>query len=282
MSDFPTIMMPKLQKRQGTGWKNRLLFVIVWALCFVWHGSGAQNAAESADAADRNSSADEERNALLRENAELKAALAQRQTELEQLRGRFAELYIQSSRQAEQLTELQLHAAALLDGPRDRGERRVVADALAYAEDIRQARRKLIEQLRDFAQYLEAMLDVLQPSSGLRREMTQRFASILRVADRLEQAPSLVAGRDGVNVAAPRAGRVLAVNDELQIVVLDVGLADGIRSGTVWEIGDAGQVLAELRIIISRNAVSAAVPIHGRLERIAPGMEARLKASAQE
>jgi hypothetical protein len=66
--------------------------------------------------------------------------------------------------------------------------------------------------------------------------------------------------------------RILAVNDELQVAVLDVGFAQGVRNGLTWHAGKDRKVL--LKVVSVRPLVSAAMLTKGSLKDIAPGMEA--------
>ena len=65
--------------------------------------------------------------------------------------------------------------------------------------------------------------------------------------------------------------RILAVNKDLQVVVLPVGSVHGISNGLNYY---AGKKKVRLRIIMVRPFVSAAVPEQGNIESLASGMEA--------
>ena len=71
-------------------------------------------------------------------------------------------------------------------------------------------------------------------------------------------------------------GRILAVNDELQIVVLDRGFNDGVRQGMTWRIVSGEEVLARVKVIEVRAALSAAVVTDGKFKAVGPGAETRL------
>jgi len=95
-----------------------------------------------------------------------------------------------------------------------------------------EAESDLCRQVRDFGDYLTTVLEVLEPSEAIRRGVTERYSALLKSCDRLEQWPSLVAGRGGTG-ADRRKCRVLAVNDDLHVIVLDAGSGDGVREGAV-------------------------------------------------
>jgi hypothetical protein len=126
-----------------------------------------------------------------------------------------------------------------------------------------------------FQKYLNTVLEVLQPSDTLKREITGRYKSLTQAAERLENWPSQVAGRGG-RMGGPLESRVVAVNDDLQVVVLDSGSDAGVRTGATARIvsGD-GRTVAELRVVEVRKRLSAAEPVKGRLRDIAPGASVR-------
>ena len=70
-----------------------------------------------------------------------------------------------------------------------------------------------------------------------------------------------------------RSCRVLAVNDDLQVVVLDSGYAEGIRRGSHWQIARDDEVAVRLRVIDVRADISAAVVVDGRFGDVGPGSE---------
>jgi hypothetical protein len=124
--------------------------------------------------------------------------------------------------------------------------------------------------VREFQQVLTSVLDVLQPSDALRREVMDRFAALANAAERSLKPLSIVAGR-GKRDFERRSCRVLAVNDDLQIVVLDSGFAAGIRRGTNWKYVKNGEQIALLRVIEVRPEISAAIVTHGRFNSVGPG-----------
>ncbi|MCF7855413.1 MAG: hypothetical protein K9N51_11495 [Candidatus Pacebacteria bacterium] len=213
---------------------------------------------------------------LEQRHAELSAELRKAAADLRDLRRRYAALYVESQEQAKLIKDYEMSVAALLADQEAIVSSQALAQATAYIRDLRDNQTEMLKLVRQFGQYLETMLDVLQPSTGLRREIEDRFAAVLSVVDRLEQVPSLVAGRDGVNVGTRRQCRVVAVHDQLQIVVLDAGLYHGVRPGMVWRVIEEGTERARVQVIELRGQLCAAMPLSGMVRDIAPGMSARL------
>jgi hypothetical protein len=205
---------------------------------------------------------------------EVRASSVRAEGDLEALQARYAELYLEARDMANELEFMRLRMASLLAGDLDDAGQAEAASLAAYVNQALASHQALYAGIRDFGQYLGTVLDVLQPSEGLRREITGRYAVLERTVDRLQRMPSLVAGRGGQEDRIRRAGRVLAVNDELQIIVLDVGSDDSVRPGGTWRIVDDRAAVGLVRIIEVRPQFSAAVPIEGPVKIFSPGMKA--------
>jgi len=271
-----------MEKNADYRWQRALGGAILYALflpCTVCAGGEVGDPGASARSAvgpaDRPAAAEQR-------CIELEAALARAERDSAALQRRFAELYLESHDQAQQLEQLRLRIAGLLSDHQDVDKGRAFAEVLAYLDTALKDHLQLYSGVREFGRHLETVLDVLEPSAGVRRETTERFAALLKLVDRLERMPSLVAGRGGETNRERREGRILAVNDELQLVVLDVGSADGVRPGTEWDVVDGTRVVGRLKIIESRPGLSAAVSISGSLREIAPGMQARAAVAQAE
>ena len=204
------------------------------------------------------------------QSAELRAALQRRQEELTKLRGRYADLLLASREQQEELEYLELRAAGLLSDREDIASGRALAKAVAAVAKLRAGLREHNEALARFDMYLDSVLAVLQPSAAMRREIKERFADLEQTAALPLEPLSEVAGR-GSGTLTRTSCRVLAVNDDLQLVVLDKGYRDGVRAGTSWRVVSGTDELAQLRIIDVRAARSGAMVIRGRFEAVGPG-----------
>ncbi len=65
--------------------------------------------------------------------------------------------------------------------------------------------------------------------------------------------------------------RILAVDRERSFVILPVGIRQGAFNGLIYHVGKGS---VKLKIVGVRPDVAAAVPITGRIDDLAPGMEA--------
>ena len=210
------------------------------------------------------------REAADKRSAELDAAVAKARNELQQLRSRYAELYLQSQERNRRLEELELQAAHLLVDRQALATGDTAVEALRALEEVRQAQIDHAALVRGFQGYLSSVLDVMQPSDALRREITTRCDELTNSAQHTLKPLSRVAGRGRRDLEA-RSCRVLTVNDDLQVVVLDSGYASGVRRGSRWHVARDETDVAQLRVIEVRADLSAAVITDGRLDDIGPG-----------
>ena len=210
------------------------------------------------------------RRAAEQKSAELNAALSRTEREIDSLRRRYAELYLESRRQQQELDYLDLRIAGLLADREDIASGRALSRALSALQQTQTAQQELTDKVREFGTYLGSVLDILQPSEALRREVTARFDALAKAAERSVQPLPSVAGR-GDGSPTRQECRVLAVNDELQVVVLDRGFKDGVREGALWRVMGGRDVLARLRVIEVRSSVSAAMVSDGPFKAIGAG-----------
>jgi len=203
--------------------------------------------------------------------AEISATLLRSEVELEQLRERYAELYLESRRQRQDLEGLELRAAGLLADRQDIASGRALSRALNALVVLRDSKLRLADQLREFGVYLNSVLDVLQPSEALRQEVTERYTKLVSDVARSAKPLPIVAGRGGEE-PEQRTCRVLAIEDELQVVVLDRGSDGGVRHGMFWTLVRDKRAVASLRVIDVRESISAAIVVSGSFKSVGPGV----------
>ena len=213
-----------------------------------------------------------------RESAEqriidLELELAKAKQELEKIRSRYADFYLESHAVVERMRQLELQASHLLRRKEDLDGDTLAAQALEALNLAGKRQLEVEDAVRDFEQYLASVLDVLQPSEALRREWSERTMALKRVVENSLKPLSIVARRGGGGPGRQGCG-VLAVNEELQLVVLDRGFLAGLKTGGVWRLMSADDtVTARLRVVEVRPEISAAVVIQGELDRVTPGSQ---------
>lgn len=260
-----------MRKNSPFEWTFPIPFVMVWALCFCMvRPVAAEDAGKGEDVQLQIQELRLAREAAEKRAVELEAALAKARRDLRQLRSRYADVYLQSQERNRRLETLELQAAHLLVDRQALAKGDTASEALRTLEDVLQAHAALTTRIQAFQTYLNSVLAVLEPSDALRREITARYEALKRAAEQTVKPLSRVAGRGKRNLEAGTC-RVLAVNDDLQVVVLDAGYADGVRQGSRWQITREDQVVARLRVIELRANMSAALLSDGRLENIGLG-----------
>lgn len=265
----------KRKKSIPLRWQNSARVAILCALCLSTSFAIGQDtkppAGTSVDGALVLKEAQVARRVAEERRAELSATLLRTEVELEQLRERYAELYLESRRQQQDLEDLELRAAGLLADRQGISSGRALSRTLNALAALRDNQLGLGDQLREFGAYLNSVLDVLQPSEALRQEVTERFTKLVCDVERSVKPPPIVAGRGGEDLGR-RTCRVLAVEDELQVVVLDRGSDGGVRHGTFWTFVRDKRVIARLRVIDVRDSISAAIVVDGSFKSVGPGV----------
>ena len=260
-----------MAKKTTNGWTRLAVPAILCASCFcACPSTTAEQAAPAVAEPVQVQELRLAREAAEKRCAEQELALAKARQELEQLRSRYAELYLRSQERNRQMEALELQAAHLLVDRQALAGGDLAAAALHALDDVRQAQVELVNLVRAFQVYVGSVLDVLEPSEALRREITTRAAELVASAERAFKPLSTVA-RQGSRGLVARSCRVLAVNDDLQVVVFDSGEDAGIRRGTHWKVVKDGTVKAQLLVIEVRADISAAVVTTGRLGDSGPG-----------
>jgi len=189
------------------------------------------------------------------------------ESEVERLRRENAELREQLLKERQRARDQALFLAAVADegefsSPKDREARLLTrlsvmcrdGEKLAVkaAEAVQEMRRLLRELPVDTARraQLQLLLDELERQAGV-------FAALV------EDQP-----RDPAT--AFRECRVLAVNKELGIALMDIGFRQGAFVGLVLRGGDGKKI--EIRLEDVRAGVSGAVVMRGKLDDVVPGM----------
>jgi hypothetical protein len=209
--------------------------------------------------------AEKERSAkLVQENARLKK-------ELEALRSRYADLYLRSRQQRLEQQDLELRVAHLLANQSELHSGEALAGAVRALKEAVSTQRKLQTAVQEFGIYLNSVLEVLQPSNTLKGQIDNRYKAVRNAAEAVMTPLSFEVARRGSDNPANRACRVLTVNDDLHVVVLDAGTNAGIRPGAKWHVLTDGHRTADLKILETRPNISAAMIVSGDLKNVGPG-----------
>ena len=267
-----------MKKTRILSWKKYVRLTILSVLCYGIPVALAAEAVTLQKPSDHNmvlKEAQVARQAAEGKNAELSAALIRTELELQALRRRYAEIYLASRAAQDELEDYELRVAGLLADREEPTSGRALPRVLAALDKLQSNQQDLRDQVKEFGAYLNSVLDVLQPSEAMRREVTTRFAQLEEVSESSAGPRPIVARRGRGSVERP-ACRILAVSDELQTVVLNRGFNDGVRQGMTWRVVSGDDILARMKVIEVRAAISAAVVTDGKFKAVGPGAEARL------
>jgi flagellar motility protein MotE (MotC chaperone) len=131
--------------------------------------------------------------------------------------------------------------------------------------------RTLALRSAEFCDLVDSLLKQMPIGKVRKAEINLRMEELKKGARKLNTLADLTFRQKPVNRC-----RILAVNKDLQVVVLPVGSVHGVSIGLNYY---TGKKKVRLRIIMVRPFVSAAVPEEGNIESLAPGMEATTDAN---
>lgn len=190
--------------------------------------------------------------------------------EVEALRRRYADLYLEARRLRHELAQLEHSAAHLLEGRTAGTESQAAQRMAALLERSRADQVALYRSLVELDGFLEAVMDAVLASDATREELRRRMDAVRTRSARLAAPPSAVAGRGGDS--AGREVHVLAVDTDLQVVVLDVGSRDAVPVGSLWRIRGTDNAQCVMRIVETRERISAALVVQGAAQDIESGL----------
>lgn len=257
-------------------WKNRTIgFRLLLPFFFTGFFLLAENAPVASTQGDAVAlrEAKEARELAEKRILDLELELGKAKKELEKIRSRYADFYLESHAVVDRMRQLELQASHLIRRKEDLDGDALAAQALEALNLAGRRQLEVEDAVHSFEQYLNSVLDVLQPSDALRRELSERIKALHRAVENSLKPLSIVARRGGGGPGKQGCG-VLAVNEELQLVVLDCGFLAGLKTGSVWRLmsGDS-TVTARLRVVEVRPEISAAVVIQGDMASLTPGCQ---------
>jgi hypothetical protein len=227
----------------------------VWTVCLFFVATGPLTAEEAQPTAVTTNAAVDELRVLVEkltsDNQRLTTELEQRETIIHLLTENLAVARTESELFQKRWSEEQLRAQAL---------------GVNFADDSgRQVQRQLVESVRalylaeaerqQLVTQLQRLLDAVQRQADVTGEV-ERTRALLAATDRPAAGqPRTAASTDG----ALDAARVLEVNPNLRLVVLNIGLLQGARIGMPVVILRGDRVVAELKIVEVRRRVCGAL-----------------------
>lgn len=201
---------------------------------------------------------------------QLELELEQSKRDMQKMRSRYADLYLRCHGLLKKLRQTELQVANLWHN-KDESSLDSLADRLLEALDAAGSRQlEVAEALDRYGKSLTDLLDILQPSDALRRELLDRLADLRRTVEKSTRPLIQAAGKD-VPGELRQGCRVVAVDPELAIVILDGGSLGGMTPESRWCLVRQDQIIARCVVIDVRLELSAAVVLEGSLTDIPVG-----------
>jgi hypothetical protein len=167
--------------------------------------------------------------------------------------------------QNESYRRLQLSIAATIASSKMEAASFREGQLVQTLNDVFDNGRKLALQSIEFCDIVDSLLKQMPIGKVRKAEINLRAEELKKGARKLNTLADLKVRQKPVNRC-----RILAVNKDLQVVVLPVGSVHGVFIGLNYYAGKKKELL---RIITVRPFVSAAIPDKGNIEGLAPGME---------
>ena len=248
-------------------WTNCIILTILMGSFALTCTGGTEKPVEKvrkAHSKDTNSAVSDA-NAAKEKIVDLEAKVAVLKEELAVMRKELAEVLTESEKRDAETARLKASIAASLAEGSKKSYDRNGAEVIKALADVSRKGEVLVTDSAEFCDYIDVLLDKTAISDVERVRAKFRMAK-LRAAAEVFHA----------RLQKPLKGklfsscRILAVNDKLQVAVLNVGSVYGMRNGVLLKGGKNGEV--KLKVISVRPFISGAIVIKGDIENLAPGM----------
>lgn len=183
----------------------------------------------------------------------------------ELLRQELIEITKNFQAQNESYRRLQLSIAATIASSKMEAATFREGQLIRILNDIFDNTRKFALQSVEFCDLVDSLLKQMPIGKVRKAEINLRMEELKKGARNLNTMADLKIRQKPVDRC-----RILAVNKDLQVVVLPVGSVHGIFIGLIYYTGKEKEAL---RIVSVRPFVSAAIPEKGNIESLTPGME---------
>lgn len=140
--------------------------------------------------------------------------------------------------------------------------------------DLQQEREILAKRLSELDSILQDRVDqIIQVKDDLKAARVQSETADVKDSKVVQLQPIVVKSQQesSPGKSLSTAGQVLAVNDENNFVIVDLGQDDGIKVGQTFSIFRNSQKIATVEVIQSRKEISAA-----DIKNISPGSQIKI------
>lgn len=188
------------------------------------------------------------------------------------LRQELVEIFEKFSEQDALFHQMQLGVAgALAEGKWPEPDRRYMQLVRKFDEIVKGGVRVVLASL-EFCDEVDSLLaDEVVDGAELVRMRLKRDA-VKSEARKF----NMLAGREQA-ADSVQSSRILAVDRDLQAVILPVGSVHGAFNGLIFNV--SGKETNRLKVVLTRPFISMAIVLTGSMDEIAPGMEVAAEAS---
>ena len=199
--------------------------------------------------------------------AELEAA----RKETEMLRKELADVLLKSAEIFNSYRRLQLSVASTVansDMKNISGEELKAFESFA---NIRQEMKGLASKTIEFSQFIGTALEKKDLTETDKIRVKFKLDDLKATADRLNALAAPPESREKTDKC-----RILAVNEKLQMAILDAGTMNGVSAGLIWRVTTGNGRPARLTVVAARPFICAAMLLEGDFSSLAPGMPASI------
>ena len=239
-------------------WTVCILPIIFYALFSVLLANDIKADAESV----KNSVGDDAVNV-----AELEAA--KRETEM--LRKELADVPLKSEEVFNSYRRLQLSVASTVANSEKKNINEAEVKSLESFTNVRLEIKSLAGKTIELSQFIGAALEKKDLTETDKIRVKFKLDDLKETADRLIALATPWESKEKADSC-----RILAMNEKLQIAILDAGTANGVNTGLIWRVTRKNGIPARLKVIAARPFICAAMVVEGDFSSLAPGMQASI------
>ena len=195
--------------------------------------------------------------------AELEAA--RRETEM--LRKELADVLLKSEEIYNSYLRLQLSVASTVANSERKNVTEEELKALESFANIRHEINGLVGKTRELTQFIGTALEEKDLTETEKIRVKFKLDDLKAIAERLNALTSSPESKEKADKC-----RILAVNEKLQLAILDAGTANGVNTGFIWRMTARNGSPARLKVIAARPFICAAMVLEGDFSSLAPGM----------
>ena len=205
---------------------------------------------------------------------ELRLVVESLQEQLEECRNNFVDNVLELKRLREELAIISIQAGYLAVNKEPIDTELTIINLVSNISGLKDNYDGLYRELVEFNGYLNSVIEILDESGASRYQdlLNDKLEAIFYTIKQAERF-FFVSLKEDVN--NNQAGRVLSVNDELQVVILNIGQKQGAILGSIWNGIAQNNKVITLKIVEVRYLSSAALVTSGRFKHVYPGLTVR-------